>query len=59
VGASRVLPDWTESLSWSVAYSKPVGPVRRPAQGWPGVDSLVEASLPDLAAEHLQGPVRT
>ena len=39
--------------------TRPVGPVRRRARGWPGVDSLDGSSLSDLAAGHLQGPART
>src|SRR6185503_4688245 len=39
--------------------ARPVGPVRRRAKGWPGVDSLDGSSLSDLAAGHLQGPART
>lgn len=41
-GALRCLLDsW--SLSWIFA---PAGPIRHPTQGWPGVDSLAETSLP-------------
>ena len=48
-GAASAAPfatsDWTSNPSWM--YCVPVGPIRRPAQGWPGVDSLVEpASRP-------------
>ena len=39
--------------------TRPVGPVRRRARGWPGVDSLDGSSLSDLAAGHLQGPAKT
>ena len=60
-GAATAAPfatyNWT--LGPGRMFCVPVGPIRLPAQGWPGLDSLGGASLSGLAAGHLQGPART